>query len=161
MHIASIILLSLLLAACASAPFELKDVDTQLTPNDVMSNPSVAHGKRVMWGGMIVNTRNLQNATEVEILAYPLTSSGAIKKDQAAQRRFLLVKEGYLESADYSRGRYISALGKVEGTRPGKVDEAPYVYPVLRAEQTHLWPVEQPANTEPSIHFGIGVIFGR
>jgi outer membrane lipoprotein len=151
----------LFLSACASAPFDLTGVDTTLTPDDAMNNPPTLQGRRVMWGGMIVNTRNLQNTTEIEVLGYPLSSTGVVQNDRPAQRRFLLVKDGYLESADYSRGRYVTAVGTINGTRPGKVDEAPYVYPVLNAERLHLWPPEQARKTEPNVgfHFGIGVIF--
>lgn len=156
---------AILLAGCATAPpIDVETTDKTLTPDRAFSDPEAARGKRAAWGGMIVNTRNLKDATEIEVLGYPLDRDARPDRGGTPQRRFLLVREGYLESADYRGGRLISATGTVNGTRKGMVGEAPYVYPVLQADQLHLWPVaEESRASNPNVHFGIGVgvIFGR
>lgn len=146
------------LAACATTPpIDLSGTDAGLTPGEAVANIENAEGRRVAWGGTIVNTRNLKDVTEIEVLGYPLDSSGRPQTDGAAQHRFLIEREGYLESADYRSGRSVTAVGRVGGTRRGLVGEAPYVYPVVRADALYLWPIGQEYRRSPNIHFGIGV----
>lgn len=156
--------LAIFLAACASTPpIEMAGVDPTLTPDRALSNVDAARGQRVGWGGAIVNTKNLKDATEIEVLGYPLAKDGRPDLRASPQHRFLLVRQGYLEAADYRNGRLVSAVGTVAGTRNGMVGEAPYVYPVLQADEIYLWPVEQERRDGSNVNFGIGVgvIFGR
>lgn len=150
--------MALLLAACATTPpIDLAGAETGLTPGEAAANIERVQGRRVAWGGVIVLTRNLKDATEIEVLSYPLDDSGRPKIEGQAGRRFLVVHKGYLESADYHNGRRLTAVGSVSGTRDGLVGEAPYVYPVLQAERLHLWPVEQRGRRDPNIRFGVGI----
>lgn len=156
--------LTLLLSACATTPpIPLEGTDKQLTPDRALSDIESARGHRAAWGGTIISTRNLKATTEIEVLGYPLTRDGRPDLGANPQRRFLVVRDGYLEPADYRQGRLITAVGTITGTRKGMVGEAPYVYPVLHAEHLYLWPVEEARSDSSNIHFGIGVgvIFGR
>ena len=150
----------LLLAACASAPkFETAGVDTALTPRQAVTLGEAAVGRRVQWGGAVVAVDNLENRTRLEVLAYPLDSRGRAQRDGAPYGRFLLVRDGYLEPVDYAPGRLVTAVGTITGIEEGQVGAAPYRYPVLEAEQLHLWPQEQEyRRSNPQVHFGIGVI---
>lgn len=152
-----------LLAACASAPkFDLEGVNRELTPARAAANIDTARNQRALWGGIIVASRNLKDATQLEVLGYPLGRDGKPKQGDPPQHRFLVTHPGYLETADYAEGRLLSAVGTVAGTQEGKVGEARYVYPVLNASQLHLWERETYSRpNEPRIHFGVGVIFGR
>lgn len=158
-------LLAVLLVACATTPpIDTAGVDSTLTPDKALSNIDTARGQRVAWGGVVVNTKNLKDSTEIEVLGYPLAKDGRPNLRAAPQHRFLLVRQGYLESADYRNGRLVSAVGTVASTRKGMVGEAPYVYPVLQADEVYLWPLEEGRGSNNSnVHFGIGVgvIFGR
>jgi outer membrane lipoprotein len=147
-----------LLTACASGPdFNTMGVDPLLTPRGVTAKPQPATGKSVQWGGTIVSTANLQNSTQIEVLAYPLDSSGRPNTDRAAQGRFILERSGYLEPASYAAGRQVTVVGTVSGTRTGRVGEADYVYPVVAAKQLHLWPTERSSGGSNSTFFGFGV----
>lgn len=147
-----------LLTACASAPpIDMAGADAALTPKQALANIDAARGRRVAWGGVIVNTRNLKETTEIEVLGYPLDKSGRPEIGDAAQARFLLEQAGYLEAADYGAGRLVSAVGTVTGTRQGLVGEAPYTYVVLQVDQLHLWPANEAGRTDSNVHFGIGI----
>ncbi len=149
---------ALLLAACATTPpIDMTGAETGLTPAEAVANIERARGRRVAWGGAIVQTRNLKDITEIEVLSYPLDRSGRPQTDGDAGRRFLVVRQGYLESADYRNGRLLTAVGTVSETRSGLVGEAPYVYPVLQATDLYLWPVASRRRSDPNIHFGVGV----
>lgn len=154
----------LLLTACATTPpIETAGADKSLTPDRALANIEAARGQRAVWGGMIVNTKNLKDETEIEVLGLPLDKDTRPDRTGSPQHRFLLIRPGYLEPSDYRNGRLVSAVGAVEGTRNGKVGEASYTYPVLRTEQIYLWPLRDDGGRNSNINFGIGVgvIFGH
>lgn len=159
----SVVAIAAVTGCATTPPLDLTGVDREVTPVQAMAQPGEARGQRVLWGGVIVGSRNLTSGTELEVLAYPLTSAGKPDRNADPTRRFLLTHAGYLEPVDYGPGRLVSAVGKVAGAREGKVGETPYTYPLLEAEQVHLWPRESARRTDPSVHFGVGVgvIFGR
>ena len=53
-------------------------------------------------------------------------------------------------------GREITVLGKLQGVEEGKIGDAPYSFPVLKADSVHLWPV----GDDSRVHFGVGVGIG-
>jgi len=147
----------LLLNACTTAPpLNTTGVDPSLTPQGVTANPRTALGKTVQWGGTILGTSNLQDRTQIEVLAYPLDSSGKPQSDSTPLGRFILEKSGYLEPATYKQGRLISVVGTVTGTRAGKIGEASYEHPLVEARDVYLWPETQDRGGS-SVHFGFGV----
>ncbi len=111
-----------------------------------------------MWGGTIISGKNLKDSTRLEVLAYPLDGDGWPGQDQKPLGRFFLSEQGYLETADYSKGRIITVVGTVQDIEQGKVGESPYIYPVLQSQQLHLWDkIDQKSNT--GVQFGIGIMF--
>jgi outer membrane lipoprotein len=150
--------LSVVVAGCASTPpLNMEGADTTLTPGQVAANPEAMRGRRVAWGGTIVATHNLKDTSEVEVLGYPLQASGRPDTGADAQHRFLVVRSGYLESADYRAGRLISAVGVLAGSRSGRIGDAPYTYPVLQADELYLWPREASGRSGSNVHFGVGI----
>lgn len=151
-------LMAVLLAGCASAPtFNTEGVDQSLTPKRAAQDSEAFQGKTVLWGGVIIAATNLKESTQVEILAYPLDSSQRPRSQEQALGRFLAVKPGYLETADYAQGRHITVIGTLGATQSGQVGESTYVYPVVNTSQMHLWPTDG-EYTEPRVRFGIGVM---
>lgn len=156
----SALLAALLLVACSSAPkFNTEAVESGLTPRQAAGETTLQRGKKVLWGGMIVTSNNLEGRTAIEVLAYPLDGNHFPQTDQPPYGRFMLLHEGYLETVDYAPGRLISAVGRFEGTRSGRIGQSEYLYPLMQAEQLHLWPRNGKGNTR--FHFGIGVILGN
>lgn len=151
----------LLLTACAAGPrFKTEGVATGLVPGEAARQGDGAIGRRVLWGGVIVASTNLKEATQMEVLAYPLDGSQAPRTDEAPLGRFLIIEPGYLETADYAPGRSVTLVGPVTGSRQGRIGESDYTYPVVDPERIHLWPPESARRTtEPRFHFGVGVIF--
>lgn len=164
MRCTTVLLALLMITGCATGPkFDLTGVDRTLTPARAASNVDMVRGQRVLWGGVIVASRNLADQTQLEVLGYPLNRSGKPNRDDPPQHRFIVRHPGYLETADYAEGRLVSIVGKIDGTQDGKVGEARYVYPVVAGTELHLWPREvgYARQNEPQVHFGVGVIFGR
>lgn len=147
------------LAGCAATPaFDTQGVDRSITPSAAKANPKAVRGKRVLWGGVIIATTNLEQRTQIEMLAYPLDGEERPQLSAKPLGRVLVEKSGYLEPVDYAQGRQITALGSLQGTQDGRVGQSQYTYPVLKAQQVHLW-AQRSSGTRTHFNFGIGVIF--
>jgi outer membrane lipoprotein len=146
-----------LLLSCASTPdFDTSQVDQSLTPQSVIAEPEVSRGKVALWGGTILDTRNLKDSTQIEILAYPLNSFHRPLQDSKPLGRFIIERQGYLEASTFSQGRLLTVLGSVSKSQVGKVGETSYTYPVISAQQLHLWSADS-ERSKTSFHFGVGI----
>lgn len=143
------------LAACASPPIETDVVADERSPASVAAEPDAASGE-VLWGGVIVDTRNNDADTELEILAYPLDRRQRPMTGRPPEGRFIAVADGYLESVDYAPGRLVTVLGSLEGVVEGQIGEARRVYPNVRSRSLHLWRPGAPDDAGPRFSLGIG-----
>lgn len=153
-----LLLIAALLIGCAPKPvLKAEGARSDVAPSAAIAS-NLPNGTRVLWGGTIVATTNLKDATQMEILAYPLDKSQKPKTDATPLGRFMVIHPGYLESADYNPGRSITVVGTLAGTRQGKIGETEYTYPVVNPEKSYLWPRET-VSSEPSsnVHFGVGL----
>lgn len=150
-------LLALLLSACASSPKVADNVERGITPQQAAAMELKQSATPLQWGGVIVETRNLTDSTELQILAYPLKSNGRPNVSESPTGRFIVQQPGYLESVDYRKGRQVTATGNLTAKRSGKVGEANYIFPVLGTDELVLWPEESQRKANPRVNFGLGV----
>lgn len=128
-------------------------------PSPAQVGASGGHlGERLRWGGTLAGARNLADSTELEVVGYPLDACGKPRTGVQPVGRFILVRPGYLETADRPIGSRLSATGLVTGLRDGQVGGAPYRFPILRATELSWWPAEAPSTgyTRPWVTIGIG-----
>ena len=143
------------LAGCATPVF--KDAPpTAETPAGIAAAPERYHGLDVVWGGKIVDVRNLADSTEVQVVAYPLDASQRPQQGAPALGRFIVVLPGYVEPLDFPAGRFVTLRGQVAGSRTLPIDEHDLVLPVVANSTVHLWPPNFPYE-EPRVHFSFGV----
>ena len=149
------------LAACAPAPiYKVAPGTIAATPTQVAQAPEqYAHGQ-VIWGGRVVDVRNLPDHSEIEILAYPLDSSQRPKFGAGSNGRFIAILPGYAEPMNYPNGAPITIDGQLAGSRAGKVGEADYVFPLVQTAQSHVWTTEEMRSGHPNIGFGVGLGVG-
>lgn len=153
----SLILLAGLLAGCASSPdFDTAQVDKSLTPRSVVAEPELSRGKIALWGGTILDTQNQKDMTRLEVLAYPLNSYQRPLLESQPLGRFIISYKGYLEPTSFAQGRLVTVIGSVGDSQSGKVGDSSYTYPVIDAQQVHLWSQDD-SSTRTSFHLGIGV----
>jgi len=149
----------LLLAGCTSGA-KLPSLKGQLTPKAAVANS--ASKQSIIWGGVIIKATNLATTTRLEVLAYPLDKQHHPKTNDDAEGRFIVEKEGYLETADYAARRLITVHGQIKSIEKGKVGEADYDFPLVKAAEIHLWPkASQQKDRESRIRFGFGVILSN
>ena len=146
------------LAGCATPVF--KDAPpTAETPMEIAAAPERYHGLDVVWGGKIVDVRNLADSTEVQIVAYPLDASQRPQPNAPTLGRFIVALPGYVEPLDFPAGRFVTLRGQVAGSRTLPIDEHELVLPLVADATMHLWPPNFPYE-EPRVHFSFGVGVG-
>jgi outer membrane lipoprotein len=118
-------------------------------------------GRSVEWGGVIIAAENRRDSTWLELLAYPLNDAHKPRRDARPVGRFLAVRPGYLETADYAPGSWVTVVGRVRESRVGKVGAAPYRFPLIELERIDLWRnAAVNSSSDPQVHFGIGIGIG-
>jgi outer membrane lipoprotein len=159
--IPTLVAIMLAMQGCATTQrFDTARYDAKTRPTDVVESPEQYTDASLLWGGVIVNSSNTQNGTQIEVLAYPLTSAQQPDSDRTPDGRFLVIDERYLETLDYAPGRLLTVGGTMTGTRSGQIGDASYVYPVIRPDRLRLWS-KNSQRSEPQFHIGIGAVFGR
>jgi outer membrane lipoprotein len=150
-----------LLGACATVPEDCLTAvgNPSLTPGRVSATGGHS-GELQRWGGVLASSRNLADSTELTVVGYPLDGCGQPQSGAVPVGRFIVVQQGYLETAAYPPGTRVTATGILVGTREGRVGDAPYRYPILSAQRIRWWSVapaaEAPRVLWPWIGIGIG-----
>jgi len=149
--------LAVVLAGCAAGPQTRSAADN--SPAAVAADPARFQGQRVEWGGQIAAVHNLRNRTELEVLAYPLSSGGRPGIAGSPLGRFIAVRSGFLEPADFAPGRLVTVSGVIGPPREGAVGETRYLFATLSAESLRLWDSSaayQPSGVYPFGAIGVG-----
>lgn len=150
----------LIMTGCASSPkFDNEKYNQVMTPEQVSLDPESYMDNSVLWGGMLIATTNLEQGTQLEVLAYPLQSNQRPDIDRNPIGRFLIVSPDFLEPIDYAQGRTITVIGDLDEVRTGQVGATEYQYPVVNVEQIHLWSKFEGLGA-PQVHFGVGLFYG-
>lgn len=145
------------LSGCASGPkFDASGVDKALTPQRAAAEIERLRGSRVIWGGTLLGSNHTQDSTQIEVLAYPLDSRFRPDTEASPLGRFLIIKRGYIETADYAAGRSLSVSGTLQRTQPGQIGEVTYSYPVVEPLDLFLWRRED-ASGRSNVRFGFGL----
>ena len=154
-HIAkygSILLLALLLSACASqVPLIIREAPAgSVSLAQVREHAADYLGRPVRWGGTIVETVNRENATWLTVLERPLYKYGEPEFTDDSAGRFIAIVPEFLDPKVYAPDRRVTFTGTLLRTEAGKVGEFPYSYAVVRADAWYLWAreVERPYGYE-------------
>jgi outer membrane lipoprotein len=152
-----LMLSTVLLTGCATTNCIPPPGNTGLTPAEVAATGGHL-GERLSWGGTLAAARNLADSTELEVVGYPLNRCGEPRTGAQPVGRFILVKPGYLETADHPAGSRVSSTGIITGVREGHVGGTPYRYPLLQGGGLRWWGDETRAGsyTRPWVTIGIG-----
>ncbi len=108
----------------------LKDVDRGITLDIVQSRPEQFTGKRVLWGGTIIGTDNLEDKSEVEVLESSLGYDDR-PEDGVSRGRFIIESKQFLDSNVYKANKLITVAGTVKGVEVRKIGKTDYAYPII------------------------------
>lgn len=143
-----IMLAAVLCISCAPFSREImQQVDENVTINDVQKNLEQFKGRKVLWGGVIVETENRSNETRILIMQTALdVEKRPVDKDRS-EGRFILKQNDFLDPVIYAQGREITVVGEVVGKEDLPLGKIRYDYPVVMAEHCVLW--EKPGYYYP------------
>lgn len=140
---------ALAVAGCAgNIPREIREgPPSQPIPAQIREGDTAPTGARVRWGGTILAVHNRERATDIEVLARPLDTTGEPRERADGQGRFLARVGRFVDPAEYPRDRLITVSGTLSGVETRPVGDYPYRFPVVEAEVLHLWP--EPVDYPP------------
>ncbi len=126
-----LILAAIALAGCSVlSKSVMEGADRDITADAVQTNPEAFIGKKVVWGGLVLNSENLEKVTEIEVLETEL-SFDERPKDGSSRGRFIIQSPGYLDTTIYSKGKKITVAGTVKGVERRKIGKMDYPYPII------------------------------
>jgi outer membrane lipoprotein len=161
----SIILLAslLLLGGCASnIPTAIRNAPPDNIPPKAVQQALDAHrGDQVRWGGVIVATRNLEQGSEILLMAQPLNRWGEPLTNTKSLGRFIAHIDGFIDPAEYAPKRKLTIFGQVSGVENRKIGDYPYDYPIVQVSQHHLWPIPVNGIRAPLFGWGLHDPFDR
>jgi len=146
------------LAGCSPpfAPELLDRVDRTVAYGELQKAPDRFTGRVLMLGGIIVEARNLKEGTQLEVLQQPLDGRGRPLETDETGGRFLVITEQFLDTAVFHRGRPVTVIGEVAGQQMRPLGQIEYRYPLLKAKDIHLWPLDG----GPRFSIGVGIYHG-
>jgi outer membrane lipoprotein len=146
-------LLAFLLSACAPVISRqlMEQVDRGLAYSSLAARPEEFKEKIVMLGGTIVQTVPKPKQTEIEVVQKPISSGGEPYLTDQSEGRYLVVVDRFLDPAVYRSGRDVTVAGAVKGSELRRLGEIDYRYPVIAAQELHLWrkPLSPPVYPYP------------
>ncbi len=133
---------------------EVRDeVDPEVTPEMLFGSPDAYKGRTVILGGVIINSKNTDEGTLIEVLQKPIDYRGRPANTDISLGRFLVFYEGYLDTAIYSVGRKVTVAGEVLGKRMRPLGELEYPYLFIKSKEVHAL---KPKSDCP-VGFSIGI----
>jgi outer membrane lipoprotein len=149
----------LFFAGCA-APVISSQIRSEATPN--LSFP-IAHqnvetykGATVIWGGVIIETENQPQGSEIVVLETPLHSDERPMGATHTQGRFIARTSKFLDPVVYRKGRRITVAGTITGEETRPLGKTEYTYPIIQIKQVHLWRRELVVYPPSSYYWGWG-----
>jgi outer membrane lipoprotein len=119
----------------------------------VLRAPDMYTGSVVIWGGVIVETINHEESTEIVVLETPLDHEGEPKDSEYSGGRFIAETSAYLDPMIYRKGRKVTVAGKITRPEKRKIGEMTYTYPVISIKEIHIW-TEQRVYFPPYYGYG-------
>jgi outer membrane lipoprotein len=149
--IAGILLMAFSLAGCAHIISQetLKEVDREISFEQLIRDPMKFNGKTVLLGGVIVKTENRKDGTLLELYQTNLDSYGQPINADHSEGRFLAMDKRFLDSEIYRAGRKVTVAGVVTGVEVIKLGEIDYSCPYIVTKEIYLWKEQPPDRYVP------------
>ncbi len=132
---------------------EARDLAIKEPDESILKNPENYKGKIVILGGIIASSINTEEGTFIEVVQKPLDSQGRPKDIDISYGRFIILYEGYLDTAIYSTGREVTVVGEVIGKKVRQLGQIMYPYLFLKSKELYLFEPKAPLP----IRIGIGI----
>jgi outer membrane lipoprotein len=135
------LLICLLVTACSNLPPAIKNPPLyDITYSQAIQNINNHKHAPVRWGGTIIDVENEQNFTLVQVLSYPLGSSGRPQLDEANEGRFIFKSAKFLDPVVYAKDKEITVAGTLEGDVERTIGKKILRLPLISSTVIYLWP---------------------
>lgn len=135
----AVLFFSLLLGCAPFSRQALQQVDVTAPFQEVQKDPQKYINRTVLWGGVIIETTVRKDATFIKVVDKDLDWAKQPELGDMTYGRFIIRYAGFLDPAIYKPEREVSVIGKITGAEVLPVGELQYTYPVVEAQQLHLW----------------------
>ncbi|MGR6981711.1 Slp family lipoprotein [Testudinibacter sp. P27/CKL/0425] len=134
------LVLSALLSGCQIAPQGLDRGDNTLISYKQLANADFdCQCQTVRLGGKVVRANAQPSYTEIEVLSMTIDRFSAKPVlDSNSDGRFIARLNGFVDPLSLEK-QYITVKGILDGKQNGKIDQADYVYPLIKAENYRIW----------------------
>jgi len=158
---AALVVLAASLGACATVPAPLHGQFAPVTPKEALANTAQTP---VRWGGEIISVDPKAGHTCFEVLGRELDATARPVPHDPSLGRFLACRDGFYDPEEFKQGRYLTVVGRIDGSEQGKIGEYDYTYPRVAADTVYLWPersyVAAPYYYDPWGPWGYGPYWG-
>jgi outer membrane lipoprotein len=154
--------LAMFIVACSSAPATIQHAphaDLQL--KQVSPNVDAYMGEAVRWGGKIIDVKNEQSYSQIQLVQFPLNRYGRPVESNESQGRFLVRSNEFLDPEIFTNGSMLTVYGKITDKATLKVDQKTLTLPVIDIIDSQRWPVNSasgrpynPKHDWPFVGFG-------
>jgi outer membrane lipoprotein len=133
-------MIGIVLSSCSVISREMrKEAVQDLTFDDLRRNTQDYQGETVIFGGYILETRNLTKETRLLVLQAPLSGRDEPKDRDLSRGRFVVIYDGFLDPAIYKHGRKVTVAGEVVGEEQAELNDHNFTMPVIRSREIFLW----------------------
>lgn len=138
------------LSGCASVPDAVKGTSPmpQQDLGRVMAAPQLYVGQEARFGGKVVNVKNEQGKTRLEIATTTLDESARPSLGAPSRGRIYADVNGFLDPVDF-RNQLVTVVGPITGTAKGKIGDTTYTYMVMQATGYLRWRITQQVMMPP------------
>src|SRR3972149_1782511 len=109
----------------------MRQADRSITIPMVQTAPDAFKGSKVIWGGIILSSKNLADKTVIEALQTPLDRTDRVINEEQSKGRFLIESKTYLDTYSYNPRKKITVAGLNRDTPAHTTAETHDAYPVL------------------------------
>ena len=135
----------ILLSSCSHIPetirkAPLQDIQIQDTEKDFSKHQY----KTARWGGTLIDVKNDEAETTLQLLAFPLNYYGRPNLSASTLGRFLVRSNDFLDPALYVKSSELTVSGRLVDLNTRKVGQKVLSLPVIELQQIYLWPEYRP-----------------
>lgn len=146
---ASVLLLSITSCAPVISKQVREQVRQDITFMEVLNDPERYKGQMVIFSGVIIETKNTQEGTLLQVLQRPIGFRGKPKDTDETEGRFLALDRRYLDANVFTKGRSVTIAGEIQEKRTLPLGEREYSYPLIYVKEIYLWPVVEKKYYSP------------
>ena len=123
----------------------VKDIDRNISIENVQADPGRYIGQKVVWGGIILATSNLEATTEVEVLESALSFDDR-PENGSSRGRFVIEAKKYLDANVFKEEKRVTVAGVVSRLETRKIGQMDYPFPVITPIEMKLFDKMEPLD---------------